>query len=259
MKQGRQASIYAGVAMLAAAVVAVAWSASPAGAQVRVERGPDGKMVVYNGPGRAAAAQDRRAPAGGVITITGPARSSRPVRATPRGTAPTVRPAVLRTASARLDLAPLIDRHSDARGLDPRLVAAVVKVESAFNHFAVSRKGAMGLMQLMPATAAGLAVDDPYDPDQNLRGGTAYLRQLLDRYDGRVNLALAAYNAGPEAVDRYGGIPPYRETRDYVRRVLSLYEGGDFGIPELLRAASPRLLRAGDRLVLTNLPTVRDR
>jgi soluble lytic murein transglycosylase-like protein len=244
------------LAAAVAVVAAFAVVAAPAGlAQVKVERGPDGKVVFYNQPGRAAAAAEaQRAPADGVIEIIGSPRAAAPA------VAPAVRPAVQRSSAVRLDLAPLIDRHSGDRGLDPRVVAAVVRVESAFDHFAVSRKGAMGLMQLMPGTAADLAVDDPYDPDQNLRGGTAYLRRLLDRYDGRLDLALAAYNAGPEAVDRYGGIPPYRETRDYVRRVLSLVEGGDSGVPELLRAPSPRLVRgAGDRLVLTNLPSERHR
>ena len=110
-------------------------------------------------------------------------------------------------------------------GLDPRLIQSVMQAESGYNPFAVSRKGAMGLMQLMPDTARMLEVEDPFDVDQNIRGGTAYLRQLLDRFEGRFDLALAAYNAGPETVIRFGGIPPYRETREYVRRVLVLWRG----------------------------------
>ena len=120
-----------------------------------------------------------------------------------------------------------IDRHAANHSLDPKLVQAVIQVESGYNHKARSHKGAMGLMQLMPATAQQLRVEDPYDPDENVRGGTQYLRHLVDRFPGRIDLAVAAYNAGPGAVERYNGIPPYRETRDYVRRVLSLYQGGE--------------------------------
>ena len=109
------------------------------------------------------------------------------------------------------------------------LVKAVIAAESAFDSQAVSRKGAQGLMQLMPDTAASVGVDNPFEPAQNVRGGTTYLRAMIDRY-GDLGRALAAYNAGPSAVDRYGGIPPYRETRAYVDRVLTYYRRyhGDF-------------------------------
>lgn len=128
-------------------------------------------------------------------------------------------------APRRADLLPLIERHALDRGLDPALVRAVVQAESGYNALAVSNKGAQGLMQLMPATALELAVARPFDPEDNLRGGTRYLRRLLERYDGDATLALAAYNAGPSAVDRYGGVPPYPETLAYVRRVLTLWQG----------------------------------
>jgi soluble lytic murein transglycosylase-like protein len=154
------------------------------------------------------------------------------------------------------DLEPLIDQHSEGQQLDPRLVRALIQVESGYNARALSRVGAMGLMQLMPATATSLAVGNAYDPDQNLRGGTAYLRRMLDRF-GSVELALAAYNAGPEAVARHGGIPPYRETRNYVRRILALYRGdGDVSLPAAGSTGQPtrktRLVRGTNgRLVMT--------
>ena len=114
--------------------------------------------------------------------------------------------------------------------VQPALVKAVIAAESNFDPGAVSRKGARGLMQLMPETAQELGVDDSFEPSDNVRGGTRYLRSMLDRY-GDLSRAIAAYNAGPTAVDRYGGIPPYPETQDYVNRVLTYYRAyhGDFG------------------------------
>lgn len=119
----------------------------------------------------------------------------------------------------------MIDNHARAQGLSPVLVRAVIEAESAFNPRAVSRVGAMGLMQLMPGTAKDLGVVDPFDPGENIRGGTTYLRSLLDRFDDDVRLALAAYNAGPGAVERYDNVPPYRETRNYVAKISNRIKG----------------------------------
>lgn len=114
----------------------------------------------------------------------------------------------------------IIDKVSAANGVDPRLVRAVIQVESAGQRSARSRKGAMGLMQLMPATARQYGVTDPYDPESNIQGGIKHLKMLLGRFP--TALALAAYNAGEAAVQRFGGVPPYPETRAYVSRILTL-------------------------------------
>jgi soluble lytic murein transglycosylase-like protein len=124
--------------------------------------------------------------------------------------------------AAELTIDEVVAAQSALNGLHPELLYSVIQTESNFDPAAISRKGAIGLMQLMPATAADLQVD-PYNPAQNVQGGAAYLRFLLDRYAGKKDQlirAIAAYNAGPAAVDRYDGVPPYRETQEYVRRVL---------------------------------------
>jgi Zn-finger nucleic acid-binding protein len=129
------------------------------------------------------------------------------------------------TGSVRLDA--LIRQSGAAYGVDPYLIFCVMEQESHFNARAVSPKGARGLMQLMPGTAARFGVRNPHDPAQNVRGGTRYLRQLLNRFDGRVELVLASYNAGEGAVERFGRrVPPYRETRHYVRRISARYRQG---------------------------------
>ena len=118
----------------------------------------------------------------------------------------------------------IIGQASEKFNLEPSLVKAVIKAESGFDHKAVSSKGARGLMQLMPDTANEMAVDDPYDPTQNIFGGTKYLSRLMERYDKKLEHVLAAYNAGPEKVDQYKGVPPYKETKTFIKRVLSYYE-----------------------------------
>lgn len=117
----------------------------------------------------------------------------------------------------------IVDAAAKQNRLDPALLDAVIGQESGFRPDAVSSAGAVGLMQLMPDTARELGVADPFDPAQNVEGGAKYLRSLLDRYNGRLDLALAAYNAGPGAVDRFGGIPPYAETQRYVASIMAGY------------------------------------
>ena len=136
----------------------------------------------------------------------------------------------------RRDLAPLIATAATATQLRPALVHAVVRAESAYRSDAVSSKGAVGLMQLMPGTAERYGVTDRRDPAQNLRGGTEYLRDLLQMFDNDLQLALAAYNAGENAVIKYGNqIPPYNETQNYVRKVIRFYQKMDSDAKVALR------------------------
>ena len=174
--------------------------ASPAAAQIYSWRDADGKLVLSDQP---------RVDRGTMSTyaVSGAAT----IRAT--------KPLVPSLKSALYDAS--INEHSQRLGVSADLVRAVIQVESAFNPSAVSTKGAMGLMQLMPATAVELGVSNPFEPDQNIRGGVTYLKRLLDRYDHKVELALAAYNAGMGNVEKYGDVPPFKETRAYVKKITS--------------------------------------
>lgn len=130
----------------------------------------------------------------------------------------------LKDPSSKPEFSDMIRRHSTSYRLEEALVKAVIKAESDYNPRAVSRKGAIGMMQLLPSTARDMSVRDPLNPEENIRGGSRYLRLMLDQFDNNIELALAAYNAGPNAVKKHGGIPPYEETRTYVKRVKRYLE-----------------------------------
>jgi len=128
-----------------------------------------------------------------------------------------------RTSQYIKDYEGIIKQASSRFRVDPSLVKAVIKAESDFNHKAVSSKGAQGLMQLMPKTAEDMDVQDPFNPEENIFGGVRYLARLLERFESNTTLALAAYNAGPEKVADYNGVPPYQETRNFIKKVFLYY------------------------------------
>ena len=173
-----------------------------------------GLVLIWTGP--ALAEIYYRIDENGVIRFT-----NAPTTPDYRVLQPGVLPAASRLTTSSID--GLIEAFGAEHGIDSALIRAVIWAESNFNHRAVSRKGAQGLMQLMPATIWRLSVGDAFDPHENIGAGVRYLRQLLDQFQGDLTLALAAYNAGENAVLRYKGVPPYQETREYVRKVLRHY------------------------------------
>ncbi len=149
----------------------------------------------------------------------------------------------------------LIQHYARSNGVPSDLIHSIIKVESNYNERALSPKGAMGLMQLMPGTAKYYGVNDPYNPEENIRGGVLYLKDLIRLYNGQTNLVLAAYNAGQEALAKFNGIPPYPETREYIRRVMSLYDRPYIpsGLPIIrLQDESGKVIFTNDPLYLLN-------
>ena len=210
-------------ALAAAAFLQLAWLAAPPAGQageVYVYVDQEGTMHFTNTPTDARFKKFKpRAPIGRMTQT----RAVAPVRL------------------SRGELDDTISRHSRRHRIDPALLRAVIKAESDFDPQAVSRAGAMGLMQLMPHTAVRMDVRDPYDPEENVGGGARYLRYLLDRFNGNVPLALAAYNAGEHRVERNWALPPIEETRNYVTKVLRFYHA-------FLSTESDALLRSAGGL-----------
>jgi hypothetical protein len=218
--------------VIAAVAVATVAGAAPAGAETYQFIGPDGAVHFTNVP------SDPRY------------RRMNGVSASSSGTAegffrvPQSLPAP--------SLTEMIRHAAQRHGVPEQLVSAVIRVESGFNARAVSRKGAQGLMQLMPGTAAILGVRDSFDPMDNIDGGVRHLRGLLDRYGNNVPLALAAYNAGEGAVNTHGGIPPYPETQQYVGRILSIVGGDTFAAS--MPSSTFRYVETDGAVVYTNIP-----
>jgi soluble lytic murein transglycosylase-like protein len=160
------------------------------------------------------------------------------------------------TAAPNESMERIVNDAAARHQVDPALVKAVINTESGWNPGAVSRKGAMGLMQLIPGTAERFGVGNPYDPAQNIEGGTTYLKTLLDRYNGDLSKSLAAYNAGEGAVDRSGGVPWYPETQRYVQKVTDAYFRPDSGRSPTLLSPKPAPLRkevdTNGRVIFTN-------
>ena len=224
----------------AALSMALAWLVIPAKAQLSSYVDDSGTIVYTNGESpRLRKASAEKASAGPNHNGTQPTAGN-------SATAQSVNPDILHQ---------LVQETAHKHNVDPALVSAVISTESNWNTSAISRKGALGLMQLVPETAQHFGVYNAFDPAQNVDAGVRYLSMLLERYNGDLPKALAAYNAGPSVVDRWRGVPDYRETREYVRKVTSSYfqPGSDHHLP--WRAASRRIYRSttdDGRVVFTN-------
>ena len=228
--------------MTVALCVAVGWLASPAHAQLSSYVDEHGNLVYTNAdsPARGKAQAEKHSAAADVKTTSAQTAPGAPTL--PKSINPDV-------------LHQIVQETAQKHDIDPALVSAVISTESNWNTSALSRKGAQGLMQLVPETAQKLGVFNAWDPQQNIDGGVRYLHMLLDRYNGDLPKALAAYNAGPNAVDRWGGVPNYPETRDYVRKVThSYFQPGSAQQSSWRKAAKPIYRFATDdgRVIFTN-------
>lgn len=225
---------------------AITFSATPAQGQIVSYMDGSGKRVFVNSD----PAPPKAAPKVPLLRTSADGVTPR----TPRTAFSTPEMSALERAN-REKIEDMIREVSARYRVDPALVRAVIETESNWNSGAVSRKGAQGLMQLVPGTAQELGVNNAFDPKQNLDGGVRYLHALLERYNGDLDRALAAYNAGPHAVDRAGGVPQYRETRDYVHKVTdSYFRPGSDRLPRAFDTPRPiyREVSTDGRVVFTN-------
>lgn len=226
----------------------LALCAIPARGQIVSYTDDSGKRVFINADPRPVGQHPRMDQAGGSVPA-----GFKPRTLQTSITAPAMNPAAVLENRGKIE--EMIREVSARYSVDPALIRAVIQTESNWNSAAVSRKGALGLMQLVPSTARQMGVNNAFDPKQNLDGGVRYLQTMLQRYNGDLDQALAAYNAGPGAVDRAGGVPRFRETREYVQKITSSYfRSGSGRLPNALSTRHPiyRTVEADGRVVFTN-------